>query len=68
MEIVWILRGADGKDSVRGTPLLRWEPKDVQEHLGHSQAGTTLGIYVQSIPASVRAAVHSLDAAIFGTS
>ena len=40
--------------------------KDVQGHLRHAQASTTLGIYVQSIPESVRAAVQSLDAAIFG--
>lgn len=40
--------------------------KDVQGHLRHAQASTTLGIYVQQIPESVRAAVESLDNTIFG--
>lgn len=40
--------------------------KDVQAHLRHAQASTTLEIYVQQVPASVRAAVESLDRAIFG--
>ncbi len=40
--------------------------KDVQRHLRHAQATTTLGIYVQEVPASVRAAVESLDKTIFG--
>ena len=40
--------------------------KDVQGHLRHAQASTTLGIYVQQIPESVRTAVASLDRTIFG--
>ncbi len=35
--------------------------KDIQAHLRHAEASTTLGIYVQEIPESVRAAVESLD-------
>lgn len=38
--------------------------KDVQAHLRHASATTTLGVYVQEIPASVRAAVEALDAAL----
>jgi integrase len=40
--------------------------KDVQNHLRHAQASTTLGIYVQEIPESVQGAVASLDKALFG--
>jgi integrase len=36
--------------------------KDVQAHLRHSRATTTLDVYVQEIPESVRAAVENLDA------
>lgn len=35
--------------------------KDVQAHLRHSSAKTTLEHYIQSVPASVRLAVESLD-------
>lgn len=40
--------------------------KDVQAHLRHAQASTTLGVYVQEIPESVRAAVESLDCLLSG--
>ncbi|HEU0122644.1 MAG TPA: tyrosine-type recombinase/integrase [Bryobacteraceae bacterium] len=36
--------------------------KDVQAHLRHAQASTTLGIYVKAIPESVRDAVERLGA------
>jgi integrase len=35
--------------------------KDVQAHLRHSRATTTLDVYIQEIPESVREAVESLD-------
>ena len=35
--------------------------KDVQAHLRHTTAKTTLDHYIKEIPASVRAAVESLD-------
>jgi integrase len=35
--------------------------KDVQAHLRHATAKTTLDHYIKSIPASVRIAVESLD-------
>jgi transposase-like protein len=35
--------------------------KDVQAHLRHSSAKTTLEHYIKSVPASVRVAVESLD-------
>jgi len=35
--------------------------KDVQSHLRHSSPKTTLEHYIKSVPASVRAAVESLD-------
>jgi integrase len=35
--------------------------KDVQTHLRHSTAKTTLDHYIKSVPASVRSAVESLD-------
>jgi integrase len=38
--------------------------KEVQAHLRHSRAATTLDIYVQEIPNEVRAAVEALDAAL----
>ncbi len=41
--------------------------KDVQAHLRHSRATTTLDVYVQEIPEAVRAAVENLDA-LFATS
>jgi integrase len=40
--------------------------KDVQAHLRHADAETTLNEYVQEIPAHVRAAVESLDLALSG--
>jgi integrase len=40
--------------------------KDIQAHLRHAQASTTLGVYVQEIPASVRNAVESLDQMLSG--
>ncbi len=36
--------------------------KEVQAHLRHARATTTLDIYIQEIPAAVRAAVEKLDA------
>jgi integrase len=41
-------------------------PKDVQGHLRHAQASTTMDVYIQVIPESVRKAVESLDATLFG--
>lgn len=35
--------------------------KDVQSHLRHSTPAMTIGVYMQQIPASVRAAVEALD-------
>jgi integrase len=35
--------------------------KDVQAHLRHSTASTTLEHYIKSVPESVRVAVESLD-------
>ena len=35
--------------------------KDVQTQLRHADAATTLGLYMQSIPDSVAAAVEALD-------
>lgn len=35
--------------------------KDVQAHLRHATPAMTIGVYMQEIPASVRAAVESLD-------
>lgn len=35
--------------------------KDVQAHLRHASATTTVGVYMQEIPASVRVAVEELD-------
>ncbi len=35
--------------------------KDIQAHLRHASASTTIGVYVQEIPASVRRAVAELD-------
>ncbi|MCC6591634.1 MAG: site-specific integrase [Bryobacterales bacterium] len=35
--------------------------KDVQAHLRHASATTTVGVYMKEIPASVRAAVEELD-------
>jgi hypothetical protein len=35
--------------------------KDVQAHLRHTNAKTTLEHYIKSVPESVRAAVESLD-------
>jgi integrase len=35
--------------------------KDVQAHLRHANAATTLEHYIKSVPASVRIAVESLD-------
>ena len=40
--------------------------KDVQAHLRHAQPSTTLGVYVQAIPETVRGAVESLNREIFG--
>jgi integrase len=42
--------------------------KDIQAHLRHSSPTTTLGVYVQEIPESVRAAVEALDAKLCGSS
>ena len=35
-------------------------PKDVQTHLRHTDIATTLGVYTQAIPASVRALVNAV--------
>lgn len=40
--------------------------KDIQGHLRHAQASTTMDIYVQEVPESIRHAVESLDRALFG--
>jgi integrase len=40
--------------------------KDIQAHLRHAQASTTLGVYIQQIPESVQNAVHSLYHQLFG--
>lgn len=39
-------------------------PKDAQSHLGHSNIQTTMNIYAQAIPASVKAMVATDEAAI----
>jgi len=36
--------------------------KDVQAHLRHARPNITAEVYMQEIPATVRAAVESLDA------
>lgn len=41
------------------------ELKDIQSHLRHRHASTTLGIYVQEIPQNVKAAVQSLYRELF---
>ncbi len=38
--------------------------KEVQAHLRHARATTTLDIYIQEIPAAVRSAVEKLDATL----
>jgi hypothetical protein len=38
--------------------------KEVQAHLRHSRATTTLEVYIQEIPDAVRQAVEELDAAL----
>jgi hypothetical protein len=38
--------------------------KEVQAHLRHSRATTTLDVYIQEIPDAVRQAVEDLDAAL----
>jgi integrase len=43
-------------------------PKDAQAHLGHKNITTTLGIYTQSIPASVKAMVARDEAVILSAS
>jgi integrase len=40
--------------------------KEVQAHLRHSRATTTLDVYVQEIPEAVREAVESLDSVFAG--
>lgn len=42
--------------------------KDIQAHLRHAQASTTLNEYIQEIPESVRSAVEGLDEQLFGRS
>jgi len=39
-------------------------PTDSQAHLGHKQITTTLGIYAQEVPATVKAMVAADEAAI----
>jgi len=41
-----------------------WWVKEVQAHLRHSRATTTLEVYIQEIPEAVRQAVAELDAAL----
>jgi integrase len=43
-------------------------PKDVQGHLGHSSIVTTLGVYSQEIPTSVKAMVEADEGAILSGS
>jgi len=40
--------------------------KDIQSHLRHASATTTLGVYVKPIPDSVREAVEQLDQTLAG--
>jgi len=40
--------------------------KDAQTQLRHSDAGTTMNIYTQEIPSSVKAAVEALDQKLCG--
>ena len=39
--------------------------KDIQSHLRHASPSTTMGVYVQEIPESVRVAVEALDKMLF---
>jgi integrase len=41
-------------------------PKDVQGHLVHASITTTLGIYAQTVPASVKAMVEADETAVLG--
>jgi integrase len=41
-------------------------PKVVQGHLGHASIVTTLGIYAQGIPASVKAMVEADESTVLG--
>ena len=41
--------------------------KEVQAHLRHSRATTTLEVYIQEIPDAVRQAVEDLDAALISS-
>ena len=40
--------------------------KDAQAQLRHTNASTTLGVYTQEIPESVRETVEALDRKLFG--
>ena len=40
--------------------------KDIQAHLRHARPNVTAEVYMQEIPASVRAAVESLDQKLSG--
>jgi hypothetical protein len=40
--------------------------KDAQTQLRHCDAGTTMNIYTQGIPSSVKAAVEALDQKLCG--
>jgi hypothetical protein len=40
--------------------------KDAQAQLRHANASTTLGVYTQEIPESVRETVEALDRKLFG--
>jgi hypothetical protein len=40
--------------------------KDIQAHLRHARPNITAEVYMQQIPASVRAAVESLDQVLSG--
>jgi hypothetical protein len=42
-------------------------PKDVQAHLRHTDIGTTLNEYTQSIPESVRKLVNAVADEVMGT-
>lgn len=43
-------------------------PRDAQAHLGHKQITTTLGIYAQEVPATVKAMVEADETAILSAS
>jgi integrase len=61
------IRGVDFRACRRtcGTHLIKHgSVKEVQAHLRHSRATTTLDLYIQEIPKAVRDAVESLDSSL----